>query len=143
MDMLHLQRITVGAVALALAVPAAAGAREDNGPITRDPPVSAAPVRTDLRSPDAVEAATNPRQAPGVDLRSPDVQDATTRAPAVAAVPAGVTPAAAASTSSGFEWGDAGIGAAGMLGIVLLAAGLGMLAVRHRHADGGIAARPH
>jgi uncharacterized iron-regulated membrane protein len=143
--MLHLKRITVGAVALALAVPAAAGAREDNGPITRDAPVSAAPARSDLRSPDAREAATNPRQAPGVDLRSPDVQDATTRAPAV---PADVTPAAppatSTATSSSFEWGDAVIGAAGMLGIVLLVVGVGMLAVRHRHAaDGGIAARPH
>jgi uncharacterized iron-regulated membrane protein len=60
-----------------------------------------------------------------------------------------VTPAAPASapiaSSSGFEWGDAGIGAAGMLGIIALITGVGLLAVRYRHGhgDGGMITPSH
>ena len=36
--------------------------------------------------------------------------------------------------SSGFAWGDAGIGAAGMLAVVMLATGIGMAALHHRRA---------
>jgi hypothetical protein len=146
--MLRVQRISViGALALALAVPAAAGAQQDlRSPDARgaaidfqsdnSPSTSAATVTpSDLRSPDVQDAAS---QA-GTDLRSPDVRDAAvaSRPAPAAAVPAPVpAPAPAAEASTGFEWGDAGIGAAGMLAIVLLVVGGGMLGVRYRHSHG-------
>jgi hypothetical protein len=56
-----------------------------------------------------------------------DVSPATLPQPAVRAQP----------PNSGFDWGDAGIGAAGGIGIAMLAAGGGLLAVRMRreHLD--------
>jgi hypothetical protein len=47
----------------------------------------------------------------------------------------GVTASAsalAASTPSGFDWGDAGLGAAGALAVILVAGALLMVGVRHR-----------
>ena len=105
---------TVGAVALALAIPAAAGAQQD------------------LRSPDARDAA-RPIVQNGQDLRSPDARDAArlvapTEAP-VPAVPLDPAP-------DGFGWGDAGIGAAGTLGIVLALAGIaGLTGHQRRRVD--------
>ena len=43
------------------------------------------------------------------------------------------------STDTGLDWGDAGIGAGAMLGLILLA-GAGILAVTHRRSPGGGAA---
>jgi hypothetical protein len=37
-------------------------------------------------------------------------------------------------SSSGFDWGDAGIGAGGMLGLVAIAAGGTFVVTRRRHA---------
>jgi hypothetical protein len=70
--------------------------------------------------------------APRQDLRSPDTRDyaegrGTFSAPEVTVVKV----PAPASHSSGLDWGDAGIGAGGMLGLILLALGSG-LAVVHR-----------
>lgn len=63
-----------------------------------------------------------PAQAPataGVDLRSPDARDAS--------LPARVAPTPVAanngSDSSGFDWGDAALGAATMLGLGLVSLG--------------------
>jgi hypothetical protein len=102
---------------------------------------SAAP-RQDLRSPDARNAArsADTRQGqPRQDLRSPDTRDraegrGTFSAPDVTVVKV-VDPA---PPSGGIDWGDAGIGAGGMLGLILLALG-GSLALIHRrqNAAGG------
>ena len=106
----------------------------------------------DLRSPDAREAATAARpadngtsptgqQLAAQDMRSPDARDAadgrgTFSAPEMMVVkvrepaPAPV----ATTTSSGIDWGDASLGAGGLLGLTLLAAGGSFVLVRRRHA---------
>jgi len=95
---------------------------------------SAAP-RQDLRSPDARDAAlaAHARQPQSrQDLRSPDTRDyaagrGTFTAPEVTVVK--VTEPS--PPSAGLDWGDAGIGAGSMLGLILLALG-SSLAVVHR-----------
>jgi hypothetical protein len=89
---------------------------------------------TDVRSPDARDAAvTATTTTAGTDLRTPDARDhgegrGTFSAPDVTVVKITEPPVA-----TGFDWGDAGIGAGGLLGIVLIALG-GMLAItHHRH----------
>jgi hypothetical protein len=72
----------------------------------------------DLRSPDARDAA---RSVTVIDLRSPDARDtsgAQTYEP-------GVVPATQVVhvPATGFQWGDAGIGAARMLGLIALCGG--------------------
>jgi hypothetical protein len=100
------------ALALCLAAPAGAGAQ-------------------DLRSPDSIDAAgvAMPKVSQGQDLRSPDVRFGQ---PDGTAVPARERVRIVEVPSSGFEWGDAGIGAAGMLAATLLAVGLGLAATHHR-----------
>jgi hypothetical protein len=87
----------------------------------------AAPVGAgaqDLRSPDARDAAT-PQ-----DLRSPDARDAATRAPVGhEPIPA---PRIVRVTPDQFDRGDAGIGAGGTIGPLLIATGAGMALVRRR-----------
>jgi hypothetical protein len=94
-----------------------------------------AAAQQDLRTPDARDAARaaetrhgQPRQ----DLRSPDAHDAadgrgTFSAPEVTVVK--VTEPS--HPGGGLDWGDAGIGAGSMLGLILVALG-GILAVVHR-----------
>ena len=88
---------------------------------------------TDVRTPDAMDAAVPAGTTAGVDLRSPDVRDhgegrGTFSAPDVTVVKITEPPVA-----TGFDWGDAGIGAGGLLGIALIALA-GVLAVsHHRH----------
>lgn len=111
--MLRSRSTTIIALAVALAAPGAAAAQQD------------------LRSPDA-------RDAGGAavvvqDLRSPDARDAAT--PIVPAEPAGPPVVG----TDGFGWGDAGIGAAGMLGLVLGMSGLTVLVVRRRDGLGPLA----
>jgi hypothetical protein len=95
----------------------------------------------DLRSADALDASirAESRQASDVaspdprDLRSPDARDAaegrgTFSAPEVTVVRVSEpTP----SPSGGLDWGDAGIGAASLLGLILIGLG-GTLFVLHR-----------
>lgn len=85
----------------------------------------------DLRTPDAVDAGQKPAVRV-VDMRTPDAKDygegrGTFNAPDVTVVKL-VDPAV---TSTGFDWADAGIGAGGLLGLVLIALG-GTAAVAHR-----------
>jgi hypothetical protein len=95
---------------------------------------SSAP-RQDLRSADARDAArsADARQGqPQQELRSPDTRDlaegrGTFSAPEVTVVK--VTEPA--PPGAGIDWGDAGIGAGTMLGLILLALG-SSLAVVHR-----------
>jgi hypothetical protein len=131
---------TIGAI-LALAIPAAAGARQDlRSPDAKDAQQAAQPTSTsqDLRSPDAVDVRHAALVAGQQDLRSPDARDAAGtqgQLPPIVVTPA--APAATPSASNGFEWGDAAIGAAGMLGLVALITGAGLIAVRYRHGHGG------
>jgi hypothetical protein len=95
-------------------------------------------ARQDLRSPDAKDAraaVTQSRHAqPTQDLRSSDARDAadgrgTFSAPDVTVVK--IARPAAAPASGGLDWGDAGIGAGAVLGLLLVALG-GVLGVIHR-----------
>jgi hypothetical protein len=89
---------------------------------------------SDVRTPDSVSAGKPSTTEPVVDMRTPDGRDhgqgrGTYSAPEVTVVKL-VDPA---PTGSGFDWGDAGIGAGGLLGLILLGLG-GTAAVAHRKA---------
>ena len=98
---------------------------------------TAGAVPADLRSPDAQDAgkaAAIQRNQPRQDLRTPDPRDqaagrGTFSAPEVTVVK--VAEPAPAATDGGLDWTDAGLGAGGMLGLILLALG-SILAVVHR-----------
>jgi hypothetical protein len=117
------------AVAAALAVsavlaPAATAQQDLRSPDARD--AAASSIRQDLRSPDARDAAVVPPSPPQrrfTDLRSPDARDAGRPQPFVVH---STSPA-----STGFDWGDAGIGAAIVAGVLAMV--LGGLGVRRRH----------
>jgi hypothetical protein len=103
------------------------------------PAAAAGPV--DLRSPDAVDAANAVTQRAHdqqvQDYRSPDAADTaqgrgTFSAPRVTVVRVAQP---SQTTSGGFDWGDAGIGAGGVLALVLIAVG-GSLMVTHRRRGG-------
>jgi hypothetical protein len=65
------------------------------------------------------------------DLRNPDNRDGADSGGASPEVTLVEVPVASPSADGGLDWGDAGIGAGGMLGLTLLAAG-GALAITHR-----------
>ena len=131
--------ITV-AVALATAAFSATAAAQqpsrENVEAVRQAFTTNQPVVQDLRSPDAQDASRNPvatYEPAAQDLRSPDAQDAVRNQ--VATYQPGQLPTSVgqvrAVPSSGFDWGDAGIGAAGMLALVALGIG-SLLTVEHR-----------
>jgi len=100
----------------------------------------------DLRSPDAVDAAAGrgiyePKDEPYVltrDYGSPDAADAARDLKPVN-IPAPVVEVKGPST--GFDWGDAGIGAAGMLALFSIAGGSALLLTGRRRRQGfGMAA---
>jgi hypothetical protein len=130
--------ITTVALAAALTVPVAAGAKpyqdlrspDAREASTAQPPSSSIAQSSgtayqDLRSPDAREAAQASEQVAYQDLRSPDARDAG-REPTSTPVPAPVVEIREVP-EPGFDWGDAGIGAAGILGMVSIAGGLLLL----------------
>jgi hypothetical protein len=97
------------------------------------------PGSQDLRMPDTRDAArgantTETPAAPGQDLRSPDARDAARDLPPVH-IPAPVIEVREVP-SSGFDWGDAGIGAAGMLALFSIAAGSTLLVTNRRRRRG-------
>ena len=104
-----------------------------------DPPSPVVPnavaAPQDLRSPDTRDAALKVEALASQDLRSPDARDAA-REGGAAAPPAAHADVPAtgptASVSDGFEWGDAGIGAAVILGLVSLASATVLLTGRGR-----------
>jgi hypothetical protein len=108
---------TAAAVALALGVASPALAQQQ-----------------DLRSPDTKDAAECGSIAQcgerPPDLRTPDAIDAAspTTTPSPTRVRIVEVP------SNGFEWGDAGIGAAGALAVVALGAGVGMAGAQRRRS---------
>jgi hypothetical protein len=97
-----------------------------------------AAAQQDLRSPDTRDAALASEQAdsqplPAQDLRSPDARDAAAGRGSFNSPEVTVVKLAQPSPSpdAGLDWGDAGIGAGVLLGLLLLALG-GTLAVMHR-----------
>ncbi len=89
---------------------------------------------SDVRSPDTVSAGQPKTTEPVVDMRTPDAKDhgegrGTFSTPDVTVVKV-VDPA---PTSTGFDWGDAGIGAGGLLGLVLIALGTTAAVAHRRH----------
>ena len=89
-------------------------------------------VTQDLRSPDARDAKTEPVTQVAQDLRSPDARDAG-RPPAQAPTPVVDIREA---PGSGFDWGDAGIGAAGLLAMLSIAGGLALMVTSRRRRRG-------
>jgi hypothetical protein len=124
------------ALVIATAVwPSAAYAMTDPSSPTVSPVVSnaAASATQDLRSPDARDAALAAEASPQQDLRSPDARDAAREAAVVRTASAVASPSRSApSVSDGFEWGDAGIGAAVMLALVGVASGTLLVVGRGR-----------
>jgi hypothetical protein len=101
--------------------------------------IAAAQAQQDLRSPDARDAAiTGAARVPaaGQDLRSPDARDAATN-PRSTTIRAEPITRIVKITSDQFEWGDAAIGAAGALTLMLVLAGATVAWTRHRHAATG------
>jgi hypothetical protein len=110
----------------------------------------------DLRSPDA--RATAPVTAPTIDLRSPDAKaseppgasvssdvaqgnalqdmrspDARSRGDVTTYTPSAIpSPRVVSVPANGFEWGDAAIGAAAMLGLIALCGGTMLVASSRR-----------
>jgi hypothetical protein len=137
--------ITTVALAAALVAPGAAGAATYEQLHSQNDKAVASdgPSYTDLRSPDARDAALASEESSYTDLRSPDARDAAlaseepsyTDLRSPDARDAGRTPVPAPepvveireAPPSGFDWGDAGIGAAGILALVSIATGLMLL----------------
>ncbi len=106
-------------------------------------PATAAAQVQDLRSPD--------RQFPSAPLQTQDLRNADRRSPAPASAqdlrnadrrsPLTVDPAPAEASvvtaievpSDGFDWSDAGIGAAGVIAILAILAGMSMTVTHRRH----------
>ncbi len=130
--------ITTVALAAALAVPAAASARPYEYMYSSDPASSQARSQNtqDLRSPDARDAATVNQQANVQDLRSPDARDAGRDLKPVPVQ----APAVEIREGPGFDWGDAGIGAAMILALCSIAAGIVALTVTRRRRRVGMPA---
>lgn len=133
------QLITTAALVAACAAPASAAAQGQDlrSPDTRDAAAAAAKEQyQDLRSPDARDAARASAESSYQDLRSPDARDAGQQ-PRTVQVPEPVVEIHE-SPGSGFDWGDAGIGAAGLLALLSIAGGVTLLAVgRRRRRDIG------
>jgi hypothetical protein len=96
-------------------------------------PIANGQAQPDLRSPDAIDAASPPATVQQ-DGRSPDTRDAaegrgTANSPEVVVVKL-VEPRV--TTVDGFHWADAAIGAGTLLGLILLAVGGGAIAVVRR-----------
>jgi hypothetical protein len=91
---------------------------------------SAAALPSDYVSPDARDSARQ-LSSPQIDLRSPDARDTSTvetYAPGHVTQPSPVV----SVPTGGFDWADAGIGAAGMLALVALGSGALMIASQRR-----------
>ena len=88
----------------------------------------AAVAQQDLRNPDTRDMAAEQAY---LDYRNPDTRDIADDGGVSPKVTVVEVPVAGASTDGGLDWGDAGIGAGAMLGLILLAAGA-TLAVTHR-----------
>jgi hypothetical protein len=136
-DMRRTQLITTAAFVAACAVPATAAAQGQDlrSPDTRDAAAAAqAQSYQDLRSPDARDAATASTQTAYQDLRSPDARDVG-REPVTVQIPEPVVQIHEVP-GSGFDWGDAGIGAAGLLALLSITGGVTLMALGRRRRRG-------
>ena len=135
--MIELRLTLTTALAIAAAVwPAGAYAVTDQDvpAAPKAVPEVAVPASQDLRSPDARDAGQARAASAPQDLRSPDTRDANRGAAVAAAESARAAPSRSGpSVSAGFEWGDAGIGAAATLALVSVAGGTLLLVGRRRH----------
>jgi hypothetical protein len=122
--MLRLHRFTLAAITLALCAgaPVAAQAQDLRSPDAAEVGQPKTPVIQDYRAPDAADPVE-----PTTDLRAPDNRSGQ---PLVSVAPARVR--IVEVQSRGFGWGDAGIGAAGMLAVVMLGVGIAMAVAHHR-----------
>jgi hypothetical protein len=131
--------ITALLVAASIAPAAYATPNEPGFGAVRPPSGQGVSPATDLRSPDARNGATWAQMSRAQDLRSPDARDTTSWAE-ISRVQAPSAPqvvsAGTSSSSSGFQWDDAGIGAAGMLVLMSLGASAVLLPGRHRRRRG-------
>jgi hypothetical protein len=139
--MRRLIQISLTTMVVTAAVTSAAGAQSYVSPDARDSGrqvVGTAPTSImngrDLVSPDARDSARHAN--PVTDLRSPDARDVVKNP--VATYKPGRAPTVLPQqpvlqvTSAGFNWGDAGIGAAGMLALIALVSGTLMIASHRR-----------
>ena len=147
------QLITTAALVAVCAVPATAAAHYGQNPGSHDTrdaaanakvdysmnaaggeyaPAGTTQVTQDLRSPDARDAKTEPVTQVAQDLRSPDARDA--------GLPESPSPDTVVdireAPASGFDWGDAGIGAAGLLAMLSIAGGLALMVTTRRRRRG-------
>jgi hypothetical protein len=146
------QLITTVALAAAFVAPATSAARPWEDAHPQAAPASASNSYQDLRSPDARDAARPSETRQYSDLRSPDARDAAAastqsayqdlRSPDARDVgrpPVEIpTPVVEIREvpGSGFDWGDAGIGAVGMLAMFSIAAGLALTVGGRRRRRG-------
>jgi hypothetical protein len=137
----RLIKITLTTMVVTAGITSAAAAQSYVSPDARDSGrhvVGAAPTNImngrDLVSPDARDAARH--SSPVTDLRSPDAHDVA-RNPVATYQPGRAPTVQPQQTvlqvpSNEFSWGDAGIGAAGMLALIALVAGTLMIASHRR-----------
>jgi hypothetical protein len=128
--MLRTHRFTTAAaiaIGLGAAAPTAASALITPDAIDAGQPK--APQIQDYRTPDAV----NPVE-PTTDLRAPDNRFGQPTGDTTVPIPTPARVRIVEVPSSGFEWGDAGIGAAGMLAVVALGAGAGLAGAQRRRS---------
>jgi hypothetical protein len=126
--------IGVTAIVAACALPSAAAAMPDGYSPSVAEAAQAGSTSTDLRMPDTRDAAREAATDPGVDLRSPDARDAG-REPQSVPTPEPIVQVRDVP-ESGFDWGDAGIGAAGMLALFSIAAGSALLLTGRKRRRG-------
>lgn len=144
--------LTAAALMAVCAAPASATPYEDlRSPDAKDAAREAGTVHgrsQDLRSPDSQDAAAHKGayardESPAElmqDLRSPDARDAARDLPRVVVSPPLVKVREVPSSS--FDWGDAGIGAAGVLGLFGIVAGSTLLLTARKRRRGFQVAAP-
>jgi hypothetical protein len=141
------QLIAITTLSLACSLPASAAVAQQDlrMPDNRDAPSPSSTASPegkgyqDLRMPDNRAPApgadvTGTPAGPAQDLRSPDARDAARDLPRVVVSPPVVEVREA--PSGGFDWGDAGIGAAGMLALFSIAGGSTLLVTNRRRRRG-------
>jgi hypothetical protein len=130
--MLRKHRFTTAAaltIALGAASPAAAQPQDLRAPDTQDA-ATAAQCTSGSRACSKEQALGGP--AP--DMRAPDNRFGQPTGQTVVPVQMPTRVRVVEVPSSGFQWGDAGIGAAGMLAVVALGAGVGMAGAHRRRS---------
>jgi hypothetical protein len=87
----------------------------------------------DIISGNAGHSASATQRAGGSDLRSPDTRDAAQGRQIIASTPVKLV-GTKQTSATGFDWGDAALGAGGAMGVVLVCLGGTLALTRRRHA---------